>query len=194
MLVLLFAGYVAGGQDAATLLRNGAVRVDNPLQPSDSVYNLLSPFQIIMIGEMHGTNKPAKLVTGFANLFAKHGDSVSVGLEILPEQMQLYNTMHTDSSIYQSQFFANPPQRDGRASFAWADIIAKLNNNPCIQIFYYDINKGSEESYERDSIMFSKIKKQYLLHPKWKMITISGNAQIGNQDRKSTRLNSSHRT
>ncbi|MBX7108515.1 MAG: hypothetical protein K1X61_07710 [Chitinophagales bacterium] len=181
LLTLTLTFLSASGQDAAALLLNGAVKVDNPEQLSDSVYKMLSSFQIVMVGEMHGTNKPAQLVTGLAKLFTSKGDSVQVGLEILPEQMQRYNSLHTDSSIYKSQFFANPPQQDGRASFAWANIIARLNDNPKVQIFFYDINKGKEEMYSRDSIMFSKIKKQYLLHPTWKMITISGNAHNSNQ-------------
>jgi hypothetical protein len=171
----------ANAQDAATLLRNGAVRVDDPEQLSDSVYKMLSSFQIVMVGEMHGTNKPAQLVTGLANLYASKGDSVQVGLEILPEQMQLYLSLQTDSSIYKSQFFANPPQQDGRESFAWANIISKLNDNAKIRIFFYDINKGKDEMYSRDSIMSRNIKKQYLLHPTWKMITISGNAHNKNE-------------
>lgn len=168
-------------QDAATLLRKGAVRVDNPEHLSDSVYTLLSPFQIVMVGEMHGTTKPAQLVTGLAQLLTSKGDSVSVGLEILPELMRSYDSLQTDSSIFKSQFFAYPPFHDGRGSFAWANLIAALNDNPKIQIFFYDITKGEEEKYSRDSIMFTKIKRQYLLHPSWKMITLSGNAHNSNQ-------------
>jgi len=168
-------------QDATTLLRNSAVRIENPEHLSDSVYNLLSCFQIVMVGEMHGTSKPAQLVTGLAQLLTSKGDSVSVGLEILPELMRCYDSLHTDSSIFKSEFFANPPFKDGRGSFAWANLIATLNDNPKIQIFFYDITKGEEEKYSRDSIMFTKIKRQYLLHPSWKMITLSGNAHNSNQ-------------
>ena len=159
LFTLVFICLTSNAQDAATLLRNGAVRVDNPLELSDSVYKLLSSFQIIMVGEMHGTNKPAQFVTGLASLYASKGDSVQVGLEILPEQMQLYLSLHTDSSIFKSQFFSNPPQQDGRESFAWANIISKLNDNPRVHIFFFDINKDKEELYPRDSIMFSKNKK-----------------------------------
>lgn len=181
ILILTLAGSASFGQDAAILLRNGAVQVDNPEQLSDSVYALLSPYQIIMVGEMHGTNEPAQLVTGLARLFTGKGDSVQVGLEIVPEQMQLYLSSGADSSIFQSTFFANPPQQDGRESFAWANIISNLNDNPKVQLFFFDINKGTEETYPRDSIMFLKIRKQFLAHPAWRMITISGNAHNRNE-------------
>lgn len=134
-----------------------------------------------MVGEMHGTNEPAQLITRLALLFTGQGDSVQVGLEIVPEQMQHYLSSGTDSSIFQSLFFANPPQQDGRESFAWANIISKLNDNTRVQLFFFDINKGTEEAFPRDSIMFLKIRKQYLAHPNWRMITISGNAHNRNE-------------
>jgi len=45
-----------------------------------------------------------------------------------------------------------------------------------IQFFFFDVNNDEEKKYNRDSIMYLKIKKQILLHPHWKVVTISGNA------------------
>src|SRR2546421_729057 len=72
----------ATAQSNTDYLKANAVRVDNPFQLSDSVYNIFSPFQLFMVGEMHGTNESAQFVIGLANLFANKGDSISVGLEI----------------------------------------------------------------------------------------------------------------
>src|SRR5436190_22042250 len=115
----------ASGQDDETYLRANAIRIDNPEKLSDSVYTLLSPFQIIMFGEMHGTNESAPFVSGLTNLFTNKGDSVLVGLEIPAEFMNKYLQLHTDSSVYQSEFFGNPPYLDGRESFAWANLISE---------------------------------------------------------------------
>lgn len=174
--ILSFTFCNVSGQGNATYLRHNAVCVANPTNLNDSVYNLLSPFQIFMVGEMHGTNERAQFVIGLANLFANKGDSVSVGLEIPPEQMTNFIFSHTDSSIYQSNFFCCNPDLDGRESFAWASVISHLKSNPKVQLFFFDRNADEGKIYERDSMMYLKIKKQIQLHPQWKVVTLSGNA------------------
>lgn len=194
MLLLLLvssASFSLSGQDAiATYLKNNAVRIDNPDQLNDSVYYLLSPYKIIMMGEMHGSNEPAQFVIGLSNLLTKKGDSVQVGLELPSGQMRLFLLSHTDSSIYQSDFFKNNPFPDGRQSYAWAELISTSNNNPKVQIFFFDLNmedvssikKEDFSSISRDSLMFLKIKNQFKLHPGWKMITLSGNVHNSNSE------------
>src|SRR5689334_12576646 len=95
------------GQGNSAYLKANAVRVEDPYRLNDSVYTLLSPFQVFMVGEMHGTNESAQIVIGLANLFASKGDSVSVGLEIPAELMANFISSRTDSSIYQSNFFSS---------------------------------------------------------------------------------------
>lgn len=170
MILRTFSGHA---QNNSAYLEANAVRIDNPGQLSDSIYKLLSRFRIIMVGEMHGTNEPAEFVIGLAKLLAEKNDSVSVGLEIPPQQMEQFLASRTDSSIYRSDFFSNAIS--GRESCAWAKVISKLKNNPRIQVFFYDVNAGEGKPYERDSMMYVKLKKQFLLHPTWKMITLSGN-------------------
>jgi len=160
----------------STYLKENAIRVADPGQLSDSVYTLLSPYRVIMVGEMHGTNEPAQFVTSLAKLFTRKGDSVSVGLEIPSEQMASFTSSHTDSSIYRSDFFYRPAAEDGRGSFAWAKLVSALKNNKSVQLFFYDMNNSQGKPYQRDSFMYVNIKKQILLHPGWKVITISGNA------------------
>lgn len=183
---LAFAFLNANGQRNAEYIRTHAVRVDNPEKLNDSVYNLISPFQILMIGEMHGTNEPAQFVIGLTNLLTDKGDSVSVGLEIPSVEMANFISSRTDSSIYQSNFFSNMPYQDGRESFAWARVISQLKNNRKVQLFFFDINTEEEKKYDRDNLMYLKIKKQIQLHPKWKMVTLSGNAHtmIPEEERK----------
>ncbi len=166
----------AYGDSNTDYIKAHAVRVDNPYLLSDSVYSVLSPFQILMMGEMHGTNEPAQFVIGLSNLLTNKGDSVSVGLEIPDGWMTNFISSHTDSSIYQSYFFSTLAVLDGRESFAWASVISHLKNNPRVQLFFFDRNEDEGKLDDRDSTMFLKIKKQILLHPNWKMVTLSGNA------------------
>jgi len=163
------------GQDISTYLKDNAVRVENPDALSDSVYHLISPFQIIMMGEMHGTNEPAQFVFGLTELLTIKGDSVQVGLEIPSGQMTQFLQLHTDSSIYNSDFFLHPKYKTGKESFAWAGLISKLRDDPKVQIFFFDVNDGESKPIDRDSMMYIKIKKQLAQHPTWKMITLGGN-------------------
>ncbi len=129
-----------------------------------------------MIGEMHGTKEPANFVTGLTDLLISHGDSVQVGLELPSEQMTKFLASPSDSSVYLSSFFFNPPSETGRETFAWAKIISTFKNNPRVHLFFYDINKGERsDNLGRDSTMYVKVKKQILEHPGWKIVTISGN-------------------
>jgi len=165
----------ANGQDFSEYIKNNAVRTDELDNSNNDVCNLLAAFKLIMIGEMHGTNEPAKFVVQLANLLTKNKDSVQIGLEIPTDLMTKYIANQTDDNIYASDFFANKSD-DGRTSFAWAEIISKLNKNAKARIFFYDTNEGEcMTSEDRDSLMYLKIKKEIKLFPNWKTITLSGN-------------------
>lgn len=169
---LLFS--TVSGQEDTNYVKSNAVRIDKPDSLNDAVFQLLNPFQLIIFGEMHGTNESARLIYGMNNLFTSRGDSVQVGLEIPSSQMMNFLMNHTDSSIYQSEFFTMEPL-SGKETTAWAELISKLNKNPRVNIFFFDINQGEGKTYQRDSLMSAKIKSQFNQHPGRKMITLCGN-------------------
>src|SRR5437870_502329 len=133
LLILALISSTVSAQNISAYIKANAVKIDNVELLSDSLYKLVSPFKLIMVGEMHGSKGPAEFVTGLAKLFSVKGDSVSVGLEIPPDQMSNYLLSHTDSSIYQSKFFSDPSFLSGRESFTWARVISSLKNNPWVQ-------------------------------------------------------------
>ena len=165
----------AHGQVDTAYVRAHALRITNAEQLSDSAYALLSPFRIIMFGEMHGTNESAPFVNGLARLFTGRGDSVLVGLEIPHGSMNRFAQQRTDSSIYQSDFFVHPPYESGKESMPWAALIAALNRNPRVQVFFFDVNEGEGKPYQRDSLMYANIKTACKQHPGWRVITLTGN-------------------
>jgi hypothetical protein len=175
LLTLMITFLSVSGQEDETYLKKNAIRFENPEKLSDSIYTLLSPFQIVMVGEMHGTNESAPFISGLTDLFTSKGDSVQVGLEINPALMSKFLRLHTDSSIYQSDFFSNPPYLDGRESLPWADLISTLNKNPKVKIFFFDTNGDKNLVSFRDTLMAANIKTQFNKHLTWKMITLSGN-------------------
>lgn len=175
LLALTLTYLNASGQDDATYLKANALRFDNAEQLNDNVYSLLAPFQIVMVGEMHGTNESAQFVSGLTKLFTYKGDSVLVGLEIPTTFMSKFVSLHTDSSVYQSEFFSTPPYLDGRESLPWANLIATLNNNPKVKVFFFDTDRTKEVISFRDSFMAMNIKTQFNQHASWRMITLCGN-------------------
>lgn len=162
----------AQGQDDAEYIKANAVRIANPDTLSDSVYNLLAPFQVILFGEVHGTNESPQFVTALANLFTSKGDSVSLGLEIPPDKMTNFILNRSDSSIYASDFFLRPVFESGKESVPWAQMISQLNKNPKIEFFFFDTTIYINA---RDRSMSAAIKSQIKKHPNWKTITLSGN-------------------
>lgn len=163
------------GQDLQIQLKENAVKIEHLNKLDKLVYEKLKDFNLIMIGELHGTNEPANFLIGLTELFANYGDTVQVGFEIPDGLMTAYNRLLTDSSVYQSDFFLNGFD-DGRASIAWANSITQLTKNSRVQIFFYDIYKTeSNEFPNRDSIMYLNIKRRLVEHPNWRTITLSGN-------------------
>lgn len=171
LLFLLFNSYA---QDSVYLRKN-AIKIDNTDSLNNYVYDAVSSYKLIMIGEMHGTNEPSRLIISLAKLLVKNNDSVQIGLEISSDQMKTYLSNPIDSNVYKSDFFARN-YMDARGCFAWAGIILKLKSIPKIEIFFYDIN-SDDSIYDnaRDSLMYVKIKRRILSHPSWKTITLSGN-------------------
>ena len=165
----------AKAQDPATRIKNNAIKIDRPETLNRQVYSALSGYRVIMAGEMHGTNEPAKLITGLARLMTGMGDSVMVGMEIPVGQMTQYLNNPADSTVSSSDFFTQA-STDGRASHAWAEVISSLTGNPAVRIFFFDVNSGEcKNPADRDSLMYLKIREKIAEHPSWKTITLSGN-------------------
>jgi hypothetical protein len=162
-------------QDFSEYIRKNAVSTDSMYFKSDAVYSFLKSYKLIMIGEMHGTNEPAALTIEFSGMLTDRGDSVQVGLEIPSELMAKFTAGKTDTSISQSEFFANHFE-DGRGSYAWVEIIKQVSKNPKARIFFYDVNQDEyKTTSSRDSLLYIHVKKEMNAFPNWKTITLSGN-------------------
>jgi hypothetical protein len=162
------------GQDSV-LLHKTALQIDKQDSLSMDIYEVISMYQLFIIGEGHGTKEPARFVQSLAELFLNKGSRVQIGLEIPSDQMKKYLSNPNDSSVFESDFFINKSY-DGRACFAWANLIARLSGHPNVEFFFYDVNIGEFKNFdERDSLMYLKIKKRIQLHPDWKTIVLGGN-------------------
>lgn len=174
ILVLIFNQLRGTSQDSIYNKCN-AIQISQLGSLDEDIYRAIAPYQLIMVGEMHGTSEPARFVLGLTDLVARKGMHVQVGIEIPSDQMGKYLSNPTDSNIYHSDFFAHR-RLDNRASYAWANLIAGIHVNANAEIFFFDINKDEMmDITQRDSLMYLKIKERIRLHPTWTTITLSGN-------------------
>lgn len=174
ILLLTLIQIYSYGQDS-TYLRQNAIKIERPDSLGADIYKRISKYALIMVGEMHGTNEPAQFVSSLAELLLEKGNHVQIGFEIPSEEMMHFLSEKKDSAIYSTVFFQRK-QNDGRASSAWAKLIIEFAQMQNVELFYYDANSGDlKNKFNRDSLMYTKIKKHIQLHPNWKTITLGGN-------------------
>jgi hypothetical protein len=173
-LLLILSHFAMYGQDSMYLKLN-AIKINKQDRLPTAIYDSISTFRLIMLGEMHGTNEPSEFVIKLAKLMLKKGNKIQIGLEIPSEEIKNFKEDTNDSNICSSPFF-NSRRLDARASSAWANLILEFKNSQDVELFYYDVNTDDViKQFNRDSIMYTKIKKRIQMHPAWKTITLGGN-------------------
>ncbi len=153
-------------------IAQNALPVGKTLELDSSLYHSFKNYRLIMLGEMHGTLEPAKMVDQLAQLILLYEDSVSIGLEIPEKEMSSFLKNPSEKALKESQFFSKPNE-DGRNGRAWFELVRYCMNEPRVSVFFYD--NAVSPDVPRDSIMYLEVKKQAVLHPKNKILTISGN-------------------
>jgi len=169
----IFLPTLAFTQDFGDYIEKNAIEIKTPDSLNEEIYNIIQGFQLIMVGEMHGTQEPALLVSGLSELIVKYEGNVSVGLELPRDEMGLFISSPSDSSLLYSEFFSKK-NIDGRNGKSWFDLILRCNSNPSINLFYFD-NYESDQLANRDSTMYRWVVKQSIKYPDSKIITLSGN-------------------
>lgn len=151
-------------------LNKNAVDLGNLSKLSQAVYQKVKPFDVIMVGEMHGTQEPAKLVYSMAKLIADNEGQVYVGLEIPEQQINLKREELNEENLLKTGFFSgeNGDGRNGQSGF---ELILNCSADKRIEIFYFD----NFITDDRDSSMYLEIKKIKALYPERKILTLSGN-------------------
>lgn len=153
-------------------IAENALPIGKDLELDSSLYRSFKNYRLIMMGEMHGTLEPAKMAEQLAQLILLYEDSISIGLEIPEKEMSPFLQNPSEKTLKESRFFSKPNE-DGRNGQAWFELVRYCLNEPRVQVFFYDNSISSD--VPRDSIMYLEVKKQVVLHPKHKILTISGN-------------------
>jgi hypothetical protein len=173
ILILSISPLLSFAQGFGDYIKKNAIEISVPDSLNEEIYNRLKKYQLIMIGEMHGTQEPARLVSGIAKLIVKFEGTVSIGLEMPEDELIEFIDNPSDSILRLTKFFSKT-NIDGRNGKSWFDLILYCNSDPKINLFLFD-NFKSYEIENRDSAMYLTIVRQLKRHSNSRIITLSGN-------------------
>jgi len=165
---------VVSAQSLQDVLKANAIEIN----PADTTLNqklvdILGSHRIIMVGEMHGTQEPARFVSYVLRQLLKSGRTVNLGLEIPHTQMGEFISSPSVSSLKRS-FFFREGFKDGRNSKEWFDLIAAYTGNPYVKLFFFDVDPDANVS-SPDSGMYTLVKKAIIQRPQAITVLLGGN-------------------
>ncbi|MEM1326369.1 MAG: hypothetical protein AAGI23_10465, partial [Bacteroidota bacterium] len=138
---------------------------------SNKIYDEIANFEILMIGEMHGTTEPAEFAYGLCNLITKSEKKVVLAMEIRASLMSNLSDDMSISELKELDFFRRK-NFDGRNGVAWLDLVYKSIQNEKIILKFID---NSYPSSTRDSSMYMEIRNIHNSYPNTKIVTLTGN-------------------
>lgn len=168
--LLIFGTMSLNAQNYKEALRQSAVSIENLKKPSLAIYEKLKDFNLIMMGEMHGTMEPAQFVEGLVKVFTRNGKKVALGLEMPEAEMKTFIKNPNEENLRSAKFFQKPNEY-GMNGMNWLELIQGVFQDPSVELFYFDNNTVEN----RDSSMYLDIKQQYNKFPDHIFITLSGN-------------------
>lgn len=152
-------------------LKKNAIPIQNLSKLSDKIYDEIANYEIIMIGEMHGTNEPAEFAYGLCNLITKSEKNVVLALEIRGSQMNNLSDEMSITQLKELDFFRRE-NFDGRNGVSMLNLIYKSNQNERIILKFID---NPYPSSTRDSSMYKEIRNIHNKYPNTKIVTLTGN-------------------
>jgi len=152
-------------------LKKNAIPIENLSKLSKKIYDEIANFEILMIGEMHGTTEPAEFAYGLCELIAKHEGSVIMAMEIPASRMNNLSDEMSISELKELDFFRGK-NFDGRNGIAWLDLVYKGIKNDGIILKFID---NPYQSSTRDSSMYRGIRNIHNTYPNTKIVTLTGN-------------------
>ena len=152
-------------------LKKSAIPIKSLSKLSNKIYDEIANFEILMIGEMHGTNEPAEFAYGLCELITEHEDNVIMAMEIRSSLMNNLSDEMSISELKELDFFRRK-NFDGRNGVAWLDLVHKSAKNKKIILKFID---NSYPSSTRDSSMYMEIRNIHNKHPNTKIVTLTGN-------------------
>ena len=152
-------------------LKENAIPIKDISKLNQQVYKEISEYDIIMVGEMHGTKEPAEFVYGLCNLITESEKQVVLALEIRASQMENLSNEMSIAQLKELEFFRRE-NFDGRNGVSMLDLIYNSIQNEKIILQFID---NYYPSSPRDSSMYMEIRDIRNAHPNSKIVTLTGN-------------------
>ena len=156
--------------DEEQRIKESSIEIKNLSTLNNKIYKEIEEYEVIMVGEMHGTKEPSEFVLGLCELISKKEQSVILGLEIPSSQMHNFTNNMSIEEIKELGFFRGEGS-DGRNGEAWLDLLEKSNKNEAIKVEFID----SQTLSTRDSSMYKEVCEIRKAYPKTKIVTLTGN-------------------
>lgn len=151
-------------------LKRNAVEIKDLTNLNSSIYYKIKNYELIMIGEQHGTKEPAEFAFGLAKLIAKKEGMVCLALEIPKSEI---NLKEINKATLGATTFFTKKNISGMNGIAWFNLILNCSNNENINLAFIDNYETLQ--LDRDSTMYMEIKKLKQNFPNKKIITLTGN-------------------
>lgn len=151
-------------------LKDNSITISELSKLDDKIYKEISAYDVIMVGEMHGTKEPAEFAFGLCKLISNKEERVVLALEIPPLQMENFSNKMSVKEIKDLDFFKGEGS-DGRNGEAWLALLDNSNKNGGIEIKFID----SQSLSTRDSSMYRDICEIRKNYPNTKIVTLTGN-------------------
>lgn len=152
------------------ILKKHAVPIKNLSTLPQKIYKEIANYDVILMGEMHGTREPAEFAFGLCELIARQEHRVVLALEIPSFTMKNYREDMSLAELANVDFF-NGENTDGRNGQAWLELIHKSNQHNNITVTFIDNYRYSK----RDSSMYAEILDIKNTYPDTKIVTLTGN-------------------
>lgn len=166
--------FCAHAQSTQAALKTNAFALDlSDTTPNKRLLEIFGPHRIIMMGEMHGTQEPARFVSYAVDQLLKAGKTVNLGLEIPAVQMQDFTAAPSAKSLKQSAFFRTGFP-DGRPGSAWFNLIDTYIGNKDVHLFFFDADPDAGTT-DYDKYMHAVVRNVMMQHREATTVLLSGN-------------------
>ncbi|MFT6981281.1 MAG: hypothetical protein ACJAUD_000044 [Crocinitomicaceae bacterium] len=162
------------GQEMNEFIRDNSIEIPNAVELNDSLYSRFEDKNLIMIGEMHGTNEPGQLATGITKLITEKEGSVSLGLEIARSEMETFLQNPSEKTLRETRFFSKENEY-GMNGKSWFNLIKSCMNDTNIHLFFLNNDREyAADMIKPDSVMYLQVLRQKEKFPDEKIITLTG--------------------
>ncbi len=169
MLLFLSCNSVELSEDQRRIKEN-SIEIRNLSTLNNKIYKEIEDYEVIMVGEMHGTKEPSEFALGLCELISNKEQNVILGLEIPPSQMNNFTDNMSLEELKELDFFSGEGS-DGRNGEAWLALLEESNKNEAIKVKFIDTQTLST----RDSSMYKEVCEIRKAYPQTKIVTLTGN-------------------